>query len=306
MHWFNLLWEQLLAIYLLAVIGFAAKKKRLFTGQSDQLLMQLILTITLPALIVSALDIPFSRRLLQEFGQLLLMSAFALGSACLIGFLLRRLAKLPSAQKPGYEGSIIFGNQGFIGYAVCSILLGQTGIVYATVFNILYLFLIWTYGMYIFARTSSVMSIRSILWNPGVAATAAGVVLFLLPLSLPKPLHAALQLTGGMTTPLSMLVIGSLIGSVPRQTLRTMIRLPYLWLSASMRLLLLPGLLLWFSVPLPILTVAVLLAGMPSAPTMTLYAMRYGCDTAFPSAAVAVSTLLSMLSIPLLYWLAHS
>jgi predicted permease len=130
--------QQLLALYLIGFAGFLAKRKQLMTETDDGVVMRLVLTLTLPSLIISSLDSPFSYTLMKNFSWLLLMSSFVLAAACAIGCFLRKSANLPVDCKSPYEGLIIFGNQGFIGYAVCSFIFGQEGVIYATIFNILY------------------------------------------------------------------------------------------------------------------------------------------------------------------------
>ena len=80
------------------------------------------------------------------------MSIFILCISVILASWLRRKATLPEKQKTVYESLIIFGNQGFIGFAIIYLLMAEQGIFYLTIFNICYLILIWTYGIYLFTK----------------------------------------------------------------------------------------------------------------------------------------------------------
>ncbi|RKJ26975.1 AEC family transporter, partial [Butyricicoccus sp. 1XD8-22] len=150
----SLLLQELLMLYGIAILGFIARRRGILNENANNVLTQLILYITLPALILFSLDVSFSFSLVKEFFWLVLMSIYVLVLSILLANWMRRNAKLSTKQASVYEGMIIFGNQGFIGYAVIYILFGDQGIIYLTIFNICYLLLIWSYGMYLFCKSN--------------------------------------------------------------------------------------------------------------------------------------------------------
>jgi malate permease and related proteins len=264
----------------------------------------LILYITLPALIFFSLDISFSFTLVTEFLWLITMSIYVLVLSSLLAIWMRRRAKLPEKQNSVYEGLIIFGNQGFIGYAVIFIVFGNQGIIYLTMFNICYLLLIWSYGIYLFSKNKKEMKWKSIFLNPGILSILTGMVIFLLPVGLPDVISNGLEMIGKMTIPLSMIVVGSLIANVKFISLLSMMKSGSLWNMAIAKLLFIPLLLIPFaalSVPSSLLLIAVIVSGMPCAPTISLYAQKYGADTSFASLGVLLTTLFCVVTIPLLY-----
>ena len=142
----------MIPLYIMAIIGFTARKLRLFSEHANQVITQLLLYITLPALILFSLQTTFSLELLIDFIWLVIMSIFVLSVSVFIAAILRKRAALPAKQKSVFESLIIFGNQGFIGFSVIYILMAEQGIIYLTIFNICYLILIWTYGIYLFTN----------------------------------------------------------------------------------------------------------------------------------------------------------
>ncbi len=300
------LFEEMIMLYGIAVIGYIARKLRVLPDGSDYVLTQLVLYVTLPALILYSMDFPYEARYLQDFSWLLLLSVTAIIIACLFGYILRRNANLPEEQKGVYEGLIVFGNQGFIGYAIIYLLLGDTGILYTAVFNFLYIVLIWTYGIYVVGKTNASFTWKWLVFNPGVMATVIGFILFLLPNQWPQSIHNLFETVGLPTVPLSMLIIGILLANLNKKEVWNYICSPYLWSSVFMRLIGIPICLVPFIFLLDnkiLLLVAVLVAATPSAPTIALYARKYGGDPYFASVGSAISTVLSMFTLTFLYGL---
>ncbi|MFE8695917.1 AEC family transporter [Cytobacillus sp. FJAT-53684] len=300
--------QEILVLYGIALLGFIVRKKGILKENANDVLTQLILYITLPALILFSLDISFSTNVVKEFFWLISMSIYILVLSSFLAIWMRNRSKLQEQQRSVYEGLIIFGNQGFIGYAVSFILLGEQGIIYLTMFNLCYLILIWTYGMYLFSRSKDTINWKNIFLNPGILSTFFGLTLFLLPISWPIMVSSGLESVGKMTIPLSMMLIGSMVANVKYKDLFLLMKNSSLWKMAITRLLLIPFLLLpfaYFSVPFPLLVIAVLVSGMPAAPTISLYSQKYGADTLFASLGVLLTTLLCIVTIPLLYLILH-
>lgn len=296
--------QEMIVLYGIAILGFVVRKLEVLNKNASEVLTQLILYITLPALILYSLDITFSMTLLKEFMWFVSMSVYILTVSCLLAFWMRKKAQLPQSQENVYEGVIIFGNQGFIGYAVSFILLGEQGIVYLTIFNLCYLILIWTYGIYLFSRNKATVDWKKIFLNPGILSTLIGLVIFFLPIEWPVTVSSGLESVGKMTIPLSMMLIGILIANVKFKDFIALMKNIYIWKSSLTRLVVIPFLLLPFAalpVTFHVLLIAVLVSGMPSAPTVSLYAQKFGGDTIFASVVVLLTTVLCIFTVPFFY-----
>lgn len=291
-------------LYLMAMIGFIARKLNVVGSSANPVITQLMLYVTLPALILFSLNTTFSAELLVDFTWLVAMSVYVMSVSIVIGAWLRKRAALPDGQKSVYESLIVFGNQGFIGVAVSYMLMGEQGVIYLTLFNIFYLVLIWSYGIYLFTRHEADVYWPRLFLNPGILATLIGLVMLFLPFSWPDMLLRIFEDVGQMTVPLSMILIGSLLADTKMADFRRYSSNLYLWIASIMKLLVLPTTLLVFlflQVPDLLLLVAVLTAGMPSATTTTVYAQKFRADAVFASYGVIYSTILCMFTIPLLY-----
>lgn len=291
--------QEMVHLYMIALIGFMVRKKGVLNQNTNHVLTQLILYVTLPALILFSLDIPFSFSLIKEFLLLLSMSAYILLMSIFLARWMRNRSKLSDRQKSVYEGLIIFGNQGYIGFAIIFAVFGEQGIVYLTMFNMIYFILIWTYGIYLFTKDKAQIDWGKIFLNPGVLSTLTGMLVLFLPISWPGMMANTFESVGKMTVPLSMILIGSLIANITYKDLASMMKNIYIWQAAMAKLLIIPLLLIFFttfSVPFSLLMIAVLTSGMPSAPTISLYAQKFGADTHFASLGVMVSSLLCILT----------
>jgi malate permease and related proteins len=298
--------QELTLLYSIAVLGYMLRKKEILPHGTEKVLTAVILNVTLPALILFGMDVSFSIENLKQFAWLSLMSAFVLFLTSLISSITVKKLKPEVHKKNALEGIMIFGNQGFLGIAVCFLLFGKEGVFYATLFNFVYLLYIWTYAIYLFARESESVQWRKVFFNSGVIATLIGLLLMILPGTLPAVISDTLELTGKPTILLSMLLIGVLLAGIPLSELKLFLQNKHLWLASFYKLILFPLLLLpfiLFSLPFQLFAVALLVAGMPSAPTISMYAQAYGEDASYAAAGVALSTALSCFTIPILFGL---
>ncbi len=294
--------QELLILYFFSFIGFIMAKVHVLNKDANEILSRLILNITLPSLIISSLNIPFSYDMIKEFYWLLFLSVYILVLSILLAtWMGKQLNKTPK-KRPVYESLIIFGNQGFIGYAIIFVLFGSEGIIYLVIFNIIYLILIWTYGIYLFTKNKEVINLKGLV-NPGIISTMIGLILFLFPIKTPNFASIVLEETGKMTIPLSMIFIGSLLATVHLKELMRLSKDIYLWKAVIVKLIVIPFLfapLIFFSIPTHLILVAFIVSGMPSAPTVSLYSQKYKADTFFASTTVLISTILCVFTIPLL------
>lgn len=303
-HFAGIFAIEMLLLYGISTVGFIARKVKILNEHATAVLTQLILYITLPALILYSLDTSFSLTILHEFIWLVLLSFVAMTGAIIIAAWMGKQATLPQNQLHVYKSLIIFGNQGFIGYAVIYILFQEQGIFYLTIFNIYYLILIWTYGIYLFTKQAASIDWKKIFLNPGILSTLIGLFFLFSPLSIPTRFGLTLESIGTMTIPLSMIVIGCLIDDIDLKRIKKVLRNRYIWQAALMKLLIIPLLLIpfyLFQLPFPLLATAVIVAGMPAASTISLYAQKFGGDSYFASIGVLITTFLCIFTVPLLY-----
>ncbi|MBA1336141.1 MAG: Malate permease [Firmicutes bacterium] len=139
------------------------------------------------------------------------------------------------------------------------------------------------------------------LMNPGIVGAVLGLMLFLLSIKLPWPLYRSLEILGSTTTPLSMIVVGSILANID---VRKMFEdLKVFWVSA-IRLILLPVAVFFILRVIGfeglLVAIPVLITAMPAAANAAIMAEKYGGDSELGSKIVFVSTMLSLLTMPLI------
>jgi hypothetical protein len=301
--------QEMLVLYSIGLIGFIARKREIMNEHAIHSLTQLILSLTLPFLILYSMGRPYQLEAAGVFFWLIPISVLILILSVLLAIFLRRQLQVPEDRKSAVEGLIIFCNQGFIGFALLTSLFPEYGALYVSLYNLPYLILIWTYGIYLFAGSKGNIPWKQLLFNPGILATWIGMVVFLSPYHWPRMVSSVLEMVGNTTIPLSMLLIGALLAHVNFKQTVSILKDKILWMVTAARLIIIPGLLfplLLFPLPFPLLATAVLVSATPAAPTMALYAKKYGGDTDYAAFGSAWTTLLSVVTIPSLYILLYA
>lgn len=294
--------SQVSVLFILIVLGYACAKWKIAGPEAAAFFSPFVLNITLPCMLLVSFQRPFSGELLGEAGMAAAASMLMYGIAFPLACVYPRLLNIKGPERGVHRYALLFSNCGFIGYPVVEALLGPAYVFHACVFNILFSFLAYSVGAWLIAKEGKrrlAISWKTFI-NPSVAATFAGLILFLFSLRLPEPLFRSLKMAGDITSPLSMIVIGINLAQAKAGQILGRWRL---YVTAVMRLAALPFLvglgcrLLGFRGPL--LGLAVILTAMPAGSTTSILASVYQVAPEEGSALVFLSTLFSMATIPL-------
>ena len=186
-------------------------------------------------------------------------------------------------------------------------LLGEEGVFYGAAYVAVFNLVLWSYGVLAMSGERKNLSSRKLLINPGVIGLAAGLLLFFSGLRLPAFLEAPVGHLASLNTPLPMLIVGFYLADAD---LKSALRDRRLLLSMGLRLLAVPlltlGILYLFGMRGTLLTSCVIAASAPAAAATTMFATRYEKDTRLSVNLVAMSTLFSMLTMPLVVGLAQA
>lgn len=293
--------ELLLAII---VIGYVAGKCGVFPKNARRVLAQLVIVITNPCTVLySALS---SDRALTN-GEVLLLTGIALGAfAVMIGLgqALPRLLRFPEKQRGMYIFMLTFSNMGFMGFPVVRALYGDGAVFYAAIFNLIFQFIVYTYGASLLAPKEGRDRVSwRVLFSPIILASLAAYVCYLTGFRAPKLLIDGLGFLGGVTSPVCMLVIGVSLANV---SLRQVFGNWRLYPAFAVRMLALPIgvylLLRLFVTNTLMLGITVVMLGMPAATLTSIFAAKYDNHPELAASGVFLSTLLSFLTIPFLMW----
>ena len=302
----NTLISTLTGLFLLLGTGFAAVRLKMVPGEASKAFSALLMRITIPATVFSAMLRPFDPSFLKDS-----MVIVALGAGC---FLLYALLCIPAVHlfrvRPGGRGMwkicCTFCNNGSMGYPLILALFGEEGLALAAMLNIAFMLLIYTLGVKQVLSDSpdsdgAGISWKAILLTEVNAATVLGLVVFCLQIPVPTVLATPIGLLSNITAPLSMFVIGM---TLAKGSVRDAFRDRDVFSASFMRLVILPvvtwGVFKFLPVSNPLVVSVVLLTmAMPCPGTSTVLAEQYDINAEYSSRIVFVSSLLSLVTIPL-------
>ena len=290
---------QVMTLFLLILCGLGAAKFKLLNEQGLRGLNTFVLTFAQPAMILHRLQSPASGSLIAELLWVFALTCLTIGLAGVIAF--RLFAKEAPQRRAVLTNLSMVSNCGFMGYPVITATMGEEALIYAVVFVAAFNLMCWTLGAYYFGGPKA-MQPQRLLTNPTIWAIAGGLLLFLTGWTLPTFVNDALSMLGGTTTPLAMFVIGARLISLRLEHLKDV----KLLLVCALRLVAFPALILLLRLtPLPEMVVSsvYLCTAMPCAALTAMQAERFDCDRELASRGVALSTALSMVTVPLMLML---
>ena len=307
--------QVMLTLFAIVVVGYIAGKWGYMGGTFDKKLSKVVIDITCPALILSSAmtgELPDRRYILPLLGISVLTYLLLTGVALLLP---RFLTK-----KKDDEGVIgfamMFGNVGFMGYPIVASIIGHEAVFYAAVLNVVNTFTVFTIGtMLVVGKNQSTAAekemsrkkmLRKVLYStPMLSAYLTMLIVALEIKDIPEFISQPLTMIGNITVPAALLIIGSSMSQLP---LRALLGNGTIYATTLMRLAILPvgihylmTLLGFSSFVVGINTVVI---AMPVATYGTILCLRHGKDTTLITEVTFITTLLAMISIPLLVtWL---
>ena len=291
--------NQVIVLFIIMAIGFYAKKKKFLNNVVDKGLSELLLNITLPFMIVTSFNIKYEVDMVSNAQKILIYSFLIHISLIFISKMF--FFKLPKNKQQVFRFITIFSNVGFIGYPVLESIYGGTGVFYAAIFNIAFNILVWTVGVMLFTGEKDFKSMRKSLANPALIAVIIGLIIFSFSIRLPLSIETSLKLVGSTTTPISMIIVGSMLAEMKFKDAFSDFSVYY---AAVVRLFIVPIIvyivLKLLKVDEFLLTICVILQAMPAAVMAPIIAEKYGGDSLLASQCVFITTIVSGITIPII------
>lgn len=282
----------------LLLSGFILRKRSIITTEFRKALTNFILSFILPASIVKSYLMAFDLQILLDCMAVMIVSCATQAMTIFLGKLL--FSRVEERKRPCILYATQVSNAGFLGSPIAEGLYGAQGLLYASVYLIPQRIMMWSVGVACFSGAWGKGVVKKVLTNPCIVAVGIGLVLMLTQIQLPVWLEQPLSMTGGCNTALSLIVLGSVLGEAePKNLLRK-----ETILYCAVRLVLIPLIVLvcgrMIGLEALVLKTSVVLAGMPAAVTTAMLASRHGADEEFAVSLVFLSTIGSMVTIPML------
>ena len=302
---FEALFSTALSLFLFILTGFVLRKTGVVDGTFTGKLSGFVAKACQPFLIIfSVVKLEYSTEKLRNG---ILVLAFSV----LLHIFLALASKLffsrvgDTDERKIHEFGCVFTNCAFVGFPILNALFGEAGLFYGAFYVIVYNLAVWSYGVVVMARgkPNFKISVRKMLVNLGTVPCAIGLGLYMARVPMPDFLMTVLESMSGLCTPLSLIVTGSLVASMP---LRGLFNNPKIYYFCAAKLILIPliaAVILRFAglsglvEGIDLSVFMVVLSSMPPAAFTTLFAELYDVKPAYAAQLLSVGTMLSPFTI---------
>ncbi len=297
----NAIVSQMIILFIIVIVGYFLTKKKMMDSDFDRKLSTFVINVTCPCLILSSVmgdTLPDKHLILP-----LLIVGFATYVLLILGaFLIPRYLPIQTEERGIYSFMLAFGNVGFIGYPIVASIFGANAVFYASILNFPSTLLIFVFGTLFVSGGKDKMKFDiHTLYCPAMIASYLSILIVATEYKLPNVISTPFTLLGNMTVPSALLIIGSSIAQIP---IKRMFGSTGIYLMAALRLIIVPLIILYLSrlcrVDSTINDINTILCAMPVASYGTLFCIQYGKGETTMAQGTFLTTLLSVISIPLL------
>ena len=298
------MFEVMITLFVIVVVGYAAGKMNYMGGEFDRKLSSLVINWTCPALILSSAmtgELPDRRYILPLLG----ISAFTYVVLTVAAWALSRVLTRKIDERGVVAFALVFGNVGFMGYPVVASIFGNQAVFYAAVLNVVNTFAVFTIGTVMITGGEGPNRQRfnkKVLYSTPMLSAYLSMLIVALGIdNIPGYVSQPLTMIGNITVPAALLIIGSSMSQLP---LRALLGTPVVYATTFLRLALLPVGVHFLCLALgfdPYVTsINTVVIAMPVATYGTILCLKYNRDTTLIAELTFITTLLSMITIPLL------
>ena len=293
--------QTMLKLFLLLVLGFVLFKCHIFDEYTNKKISALIVNVASPMLIISSIagvegndkNIVF---LMIGAGILMYIGFIILGK------IINRIFPFPKKDWPVYECMVVFANTGFMGYPVLLDVFGQEAVFYASLIHMAFNFFVYTYAIMCLTKGDDnefKLNFKQLL-TPGIVLIFIGIIIYLFDIQLPSVLMDTINSVGSLTAPLSMMMIGSSLAVYPIKDSFTDCRS---YVFAFVRLIIVPFVTMIVCRLLHIdpyyANITIITNAMPVGSMVLMLATQYNANVKIVTRNIVVSTLLSVITIPI-------
>ncbi len=300
--------QQMTVMFLMMAVGYLCYKKQILTEEVSKKVSAIVVNVANPCMILSSALTDQQMRgkeLLQTLAIVALMYVFLL----VVAQLLPKILRIRKESRGAYAAMTVFANIGFMGFPVLAAMYGNGALLYGAVFQIPFNILIYTYGVAVLTRKPDAcgkaeldrIEILKKIFNIGVIACIAAMLIYFLRIPIPSFLQAFITNLGNLTAPLSMMIIGASLAQMP---LKELFLDKKLLLFSMVKLLILPA--VWMLMVNRVAEqeilrgVCLVMMATPAGSMTAMLAQQYGGDYETASRGVALTTVLSVITMPVL------
>ena len=293
--------QTMLKLFLLLILGFVLFKCHIFDEYTNKKISALIVNVASPMLIISSIAG------VEGSNKSIVFLMIGAGILMYIGFIIlgkiiNRIFPFPKKDWPVYECMVVFANTGFMGYPVLLDVFGQEAVFYASLIHMAFNFFVYTYAIMCLTKgddSEFKLNFKQLL-TPGIILIFVGIFIYLFDIQLPSVLMDTINSVGSLTPPLSMMMIGSSLAVYPIKDSFTDWRS---YVFAFVRLMIVPFVTMIMCRLLHIdayyANITIITNAMPVGSMVLMLATQYNANVKIVTRNIVVSTLLSVITIPI-------
>ena len=295
---FTGLFEMQGMLFTIMILGYIFRKAGMISDEGKSLLTDLVLYVTLPASIIKSFQIEFNHQILVSCIVVIVVAAGIQVGAWLLGMIL--YPGFPDERKKVLQYATICSNAGILGNPIAEGIFGSMGLLYASIYTIPQRTFMWSIGLTYFTQAPDMKTlIKKVSTHPCIVSVVIGMLIMVFQIPVQGFLSLTIKNIAGGNTFLAMSLVGTILAEVPFRSLPEKDTVYY----SFIRLFFIPFLVYlachFAQVDSLVTGVSVVLSGMPSASVTAVLAAKYGKDEVFATKCVVLSTLLSMVTVPL-------
>jgi predicted permease len=298
---FQVIATTMCSLFIIVIAGYFSHRRGIINEEFERKLSGFVIKVTCPALLISStMGDKMPDR--EHIPMLLLVSLLTYVILIPLAYVQPVLMRVKRDLRGMYSFMLTYSNVGFIGYPVVASIFGTDAVFYACILNVFNTITVFIWGVMFISGENLKDGFRFRLFvSPAMIATYISVIIVVLNLHTPKAIAMPLSILGNMTVPSSLIVIGAALAEIPT---RKMVGTPHIFIMCFLKLLVLPLLVYYamilIGVDTRISSINMILIAMPVASFGTMFCMQMGKDETTMSQGTFWTTLLSVVSIPLL------
>ncbi len=198
--------NQIIILGLLMLVGNIASRKGVINKETGKGLGAILTNVAMPAMVLKAFMIEFEPSMTGNIINVLIYSTLIHLGTWL--FMFPILKKLPKETRNVYGFGIVFANTIFMALPLISEMYGELGFLYGSIYTLPFQLLFWTLGVYMVSEDKKEVELKKIIKSPSIIAIVVGGIMFSTGVRFPDPIERTILLIAGMTTPISMFILG--------------------------------------------------------------------------------------------------
>ncbi len=296
---------QVFELFILIALGYLCGKTKMLNEKAVKSITEIVLYIVCPCVIIQNFIRPFDMDMLSGLltaaGAALVIHIFSIVIAMLVFH-----DKIPKKNRV-YRFALIFSNCGYMSLPMQQAIIGSDGVFFGAVYIVVFNIVMWTFGVWLSTGSSKDLSAKKILLNPCIISMAIGLLLFLFSVPVPDIIVKPIGFMANLNTPLPMMVVGFYLS---QSDIADAFKDAKGFLCVLFRLIVIPllafGAMMLCGIRGNILLTCVISASAPAAAATTMFAAKFDNDAELSVKLVSLSTLVSVITMPLIVGFAQS